>query len=167
MKLLADHPDQRAMLGAEPALLPGAIEEMLRREPPTQISARQATRDIALHGETIPRDTRVLLLWGAANLDEREFAEPERFDIRRSPSRHLSFGHGAHFCMGAALARLEAQVAFSELLRCMPEFAVREEPERVRSVWAWGYESLTVEFEPARYAGLGSDPAPVEATGPS
>lgn len=148
MRLLADHPQQLAALVAEPDLLPGAIEEMLRREPPTQISARQSTTDVELRGVTIPRDTRVLLMWGAANLDEREFVDPERFDIRRTPNRHLSFGHGAHFCMGAALARLEAQVAFSELLRCMPEFEVREEPERVRSAWAWGYESLVVDFAP-------------------
>lgn len=147
-ELLARHPDQRAELVADPALVPAAVEEMLRREPPTQSSARQSTREIRLHGEVIPPDTRVLLLWGAANLDEREFADPERFDIHRTPNRHLSLGHGAHFCMGAALARLEARVAFEELLAALPDFEVVEEPTRIRSAWAWGFESLRLEFEP-------------------
>jgi len=148
MELLARHPDQRAALVADPMLIPGAIEEMLRREPPTQHSARQTTRDVELHGTVIPADTRVLLVWGAANLDPREFPDPERFDIRRAAERHLSLGHGAHFCMGAALARLELRIAFEELLACMPTFEVVGPLERIPSVWAWGFESLSVEFEP-------------------
>jgi cytochrome P450 len=147
MELLARHPDQRAALVANPELIPRAVEEMLRREPPTQTSARQTTRGVQLHGVTIPADSRVLLMWGAADLDEREFASPETFDIHRSPERHLSLGHGAHFCMGAALARLEARVAFEELLVCMPEFEIMAEPERIRSVWAWGFESLRLRFD--------------------
>jgi cytochrome P450 len=149
MELLARHPDRRAALVAEPALIPQAVGEMLRREPPTQTSARQTTRDVQLHGVTIPGDSRVLLVWGAANLDEREFPSPETFDIHRSPERHLSLGYGAHFCMGAALARLEARVAFEELLVCMPEFDILTEPQRIRSVWAWGFESLRVGFKTA------------------
>ncbi len=147
MDLLARHPDQRTELVADPSLLPDAIEEMLRREPPTQTSARQTTTDVRLHGVTIPADSRVLLAWGAANLDEREFDEPERFDIHRTPPRHLSLGHGAHFCMGAALARMESRVAFSTLLEVMPEFEVVDRSDRIRSVWAWGFEHLEVEFE--------------------
>jgi cytochrome P450 len=146
MELLARHPDQREALVSDPSLLPRAIEEMLRLEPPTQISARQTTRDVELHGVTIPADTRVLLVWGSANLDEREFNDPETFDIRRSAERQLALGHGAHFCMGAALARMEARVAFEELLRCVPEFEVVQPPERIRSVWAWGFEALYIEF---------------------
>jgi cytochrome P450 len=149
MELLFRHPDQRAALAANRAQLPQAIEEMLRREPPTQTSARQTTRKLRLHDVVVPPDTRVLLVWGAANLDEREFLHPLVFDSRRSPERHLSLGHGPHFCMGAALARLEARVAFEELLSCMPEFEVVQPPERIRSAWAWGFESLLVEFEPA------------------
>jgi cytochrome P450 len=147
MELLARHPDQRAELVADPELLPGAIEEMLRLEPPTQTSARQTTREVSLHGVKVPADTRVLLMWGAANLDEREFADPDIFDIHRNADRHLSLGQGAHFCMGSAVARLEARVAFEELLRCMPEFDVLGSLERIRSSWAWGFESLKVEFE--------------------
>jgi cytochrome P450 len=155
MELLARHPDQRAELVADPELLPAAIEEMLRREPPTQTSARQTTRDTSLHGVTIPADSRVLLMWGAANLDEREFEDPDTFDIHRNAERHLSLGQGAHFCMGSAVARLEARVAFEELLNCMPDFEVVGPLERIRSSWAWGFESLKVEFavQPVSSAG--------------
>lgn len=146
MELLARHPEQRAALVADPLMIPQAVEEMLRREPPTQTSARQTTSPVELHGVLIPADTRVLLMWGAANLDEREFDRPEVFDIHRRADRHLSLGHGAHFCMGAALARLEARVAFEELLACMPEFEIVQPPERIRSVWAWGFDALRVEF---------------------
>jgi len=148
MELLARHPDQRAELVADPSLIPGAVEEMLRREPPTQSSARQTTADIDVDGTVIPADTRVLLVWGAANLDEREFRDPETFDIHRVPERHLSLGYGAHFCMGAALARLEARVAFEELLACMPDFDVVGDLTRIPSVWAWGFESLELVFDP-------------------
>jgi cytochrome P450 len=148
MDLLARHPQQRAILVAEPGRIPGAVEEMLRREPPTQTSARQSTADLHLHDAVIPAGIRVLLMWGAANLDEREFDEPLTFDIDRKAERHLSLGQGAHFCMGSALARLEAKVAFEELLACMPEYEVADRPERIRSVWAWGFESLNVKFAP-------------------
>jgi hypothetical protein len=149
MELLARHHDQRAALVADHALLGGAIEEMLRREPPTQHSARQTTRDVELHDTVIPGDTRVLLVWGAANLDPDAFPDPERFDITRPVERHLALGHGAHFCMGAALARLELRIAFEELLAVMPEFEVHGPLERIPSVWAWGFERLRVTFEPA------------------
>ena len=79
---------------------------------------------------------------------KREFEEPLTFDIGRKAERHLSLGQGAHFCMGSALARMEAKVAFEELLACMPEFDVTARPERIRSAWAWGFESLDVEFAP-------------------
>jgi hypothetical protein len=147
MELLARHPDQRAALVADPSLIPNAVEEMLRREPPTQTSARQSTCDIDLHDTRVPAGTRVLLVWGAANLDEREFDSPLSFDVRRAADRHLSLGQGAHFCMGAALARMESQIAFEELLACMPEYEILESPERIRSVWAWGFESLKVAFD--------------------
>jgi cytochrome P450 len=148
LDLLDRHPDQRAELVADPSLLPGAVEEMLRVEAPTQNSWRQSTRDIDLHGTTIPADTRVLLVWGAANLDDRAFPDPERFDIHRTAERHLALGHGPHFCMGAALARLEARVAFEELLHAMPDYEVVARGERIPSNWAWGFESLHLSFTP-------------------
>jgi len=148
MELLARHPDQRARLIADPSLLPVAIEEMLRLAAPTQALPRTATRDVALHGQTIPAGSRVMLVFGAANLDEREFPDPDRFQIDRPIARHLAFGHGAHFCLGAPLARLEARVAFEELLRRMPDYELQAEPRRLRSHWARAFETLHLRFTP-------------------
>lgn len=144
--LLACHPDQQAAVAADPALLAGAIEEMLRYESPTQALPRTTTRPLTLHGTTIPARERVLLLWAAANHDEREFADPERFDVVRPIDRHLAFGHGVHHCLGAALARLEARVAFEELLHRHPAYSLAGEPERVTSHWARAFEALDLEL---------------------
>ena len=148
-ELLARHPDQRAALAADLSLLPAAIEEMLRIEAPTQVLPRTAMQEVELHGVTIPAGSRVMLIWGAANLDEREFPDPERFDIRRRITRHLSFGHGPHHCLGAALARLEGRVAFEELLRRVPAYELVSEPVRYPSNWARAFEALPVRFSPA------------------
>jgi len=121
---LAANPEQRARLVADPALIPGAVEEMLRWGSPVQGLARTTTRAVARHGVTIPEGAKVQLLYGSANRDEREFADPDRFDVTRPIERHLAFGHGVHFCLGAALARLEATVVFEELLRRIPEWHV-------------------------------------------
>lgn len=145
-ELLARHPRQRAELVADPSLIPAAVEEMLRVEAPTQALPRTATQDVELHGVTIPEGSRVMLLWGAANLDEREFPDAERFDIHRPAIRHLGFGHGVHFCLGAPLARLESRVAFEELLAHMPEYRIVGEPERYVSSWARSWRWLPVEF---------------------
>jgi cytochrome P450 len=150
VELLARHPDQRARLIADPSLVPVAIEEMLRIAAPTQALPRTTTRDVALHGQTIPAGSRVMLVFGAANLDEREFPDPDRFQIDRAIARHLAFGHGAHFCLGAPLARLEAQVAFEELLRRMPDYDLQAEPRRLRSHWARAFETLHLRFTPGR-----------------
>ena len=148
-ELLARHPDQRAELLADPALIPAAIEEMLRIEAPTQVLPRTAMRDVELHGVTIPEGSRVMLVWGAANLDDREFADPERFDIHRRIGRHLAFGHGAHHCLGAALARLEGRVAFEELLRRVPDYELAGTPVWYPSNWARAYEHLPIRFATA------------------
>ena len=143
--LLAQHPHQRASLVEDPTLLPNAIQEMLRYEPPAQALPRSATRDIELHGVTIPAGARVSLLWAAANRDEREFDQPERFEVRRRITRHLSFGTGTHFCLGFSLAELEARVAFEELLRVAPTFEIADqEPPRVTSGWARAFRRLPV-----------------------
>jgi len=147
-ELLARHPDQRAELRDDPTLIPGAIEEMLRIEAPTQVLPRTAMRDTELHGVEIPEGSRVMLIWGAANLDDREFPEPERFDVHRKVTRHLAFGHGAHHCLGAALARLEGRVAFEELLRRAPDYEVAGTPTWYPSNWARAYEHLLVEIRP-------------------
>jgi len=150
VELLARNKDQRAELAADPSLIPGAVEEMLRIESPTQALSRTAMRDVELHGSTIPAGSRVMLLWGSANLDDREFPDPEVFDIHRRAPRHLGFGHGIHVCLGAALARLESRVAFEELLARSPEYEVSGEPERYISNWARAWRLLPLQFERVR-----------------
>ncbi len=112
--LLARHPDQRRLLADDPSRVPGAIEELLRFESPSPVQARVVARDVELHGETVPAGSAMLLLTAAANHDERAFEDPERFDVTRAIDRHLAFGHGIHFCLGNALARLEGRVALEE-----------------------------------------------------
>jgi hypothetical protein len=124
--LLDRHRDQRQLLLEEPTRIPTAIEEFLRFDSPVQGLARTTTAPVSLHGVTIPEGSRVLLLFGAANHDERRIADPESFDVRRDPNPHLAFGFGAHFCLGANLARLEARVAFEELLARLPDYRLTE-----------------------------------------
>jgi len=124
-KVLAENPDQRRELVADPSLIPDAIEELLRYETPSPVNARVLTRDVELYGVTAPAGSVMILLHGAANRDERMFAEPDRFDIHRANGKsHLAFGHGIHFCLGAHLARLEARVALEEVLKRFPEWEV-------------------------------------------
>lgn len=121
---LAANPDQRTQLCADPSLIPNAVEEMLRFEPPSVYNGRVTTRDVELHGTVIPAGSRVLLLTGAAVRDERQYEDPDTFDIRRKIGRQLGFGYGVHLCLGAALARLECRIAFEELLRRYPNYDV-------------------------------------------
>jgi cytochrome P450 len=124
--LLARHRDQRARLAREPNRIPDAIEEVLRFWPPAQYTMRTLVRDVTVHGVTMPRDARVLLLLGAACRDESEFADAERFDTARSIRTQIAFGFGLHHCLGAALARLESRVALEELLRRIPAYEIDE-----------------------------------------
>ncbi|MCB0994553.1 MAG: cytochrome P450 [Acidimicrobiales bacterium] len=126
---LARHPDVRRRLVENPSLIPRAVEELLRYEGPVQMLPRTATSDVHLHGVTIPAGAPVELYWGAANRDDRQFDRPDDFDIDRPDERHLGFGHGAHFCLGAHLARLEARVAIEELLRRVPEYEIAAEDD--------------------------------------
>jgi cytochrome P450 len=123
---LARHPDQRQMLVDDPSLIPNAIEELLRYEAPSPIQSRWVARDVERHGTVIPRGSRVALLNGSGDRDERHFDDPDVFDVRRVIDRHLAFGYGTHFCIGAALARLEGQVALAESLRRYPTWEVDE-----------------------------------------
>lgn len=123
-KTLADHPDQRRQLVEDPALIPKAIEEVLRLESPAQQFARYVSTDVELHGQTIPEGSVMLYLIGAANHDDRRFPDGDRFDIHRENVKHLSFGIGAHYCMGSALARLEGRVALEEILKRFPEWEI-------------------------------------------
>ncbi len=146
--LLAHHPDARTALRADEALIPGAVEEMLRIEAPTQALPRIATSSFEMYGRTIEAGDEVSLVWGAANHDERRFPEPERFDIHRSPNPHLALGHGVHFCMGAHLARLEGRVAMEEMLRRAPDYALAEEPGWLPSAWARAYRAVPARLRP-------------------
>lgn len=124
--LLARHPDQRQLLLEDPGLIPNAVEELLRYEAPSPIQARLSTRDVEWHGTTMPAGSRVAFLNGAAGRDEREYPDPDRFDVRRSMERHMTFGYSAHFCLGAALARLEGRVVIEEMLARHPDWTVDE-----------------------------------------
>ncbi len=121
---LAEAPAARADLIRDPSLIPNAVEEMLRMDPPAQYTGRWTSRDIEFHGTVIPADSRVLLVIGSACHDERVYPDPERMDVRREVGRQLGFGYGIHLCVGAALARLEAKVAFEELLARYPDYQV-------------------------------------------
>ncbi|MFP3907421.1 MAG: cytochrome P450 [Acidimicrobiales bacterium] len=123
-KLLAEHPDQRREIVEDRRLIPNAVEEILRFEAPSPVQARWVTRDVEYYGQVVPKDSTMVLLNGSANRDEREFPDADRFDIHRKAGAHLSFGNGIHFCLGAALARLEARVALDEVLNRFPEWEV-------------------------------------------
>jgi cytochrome P450 len=118
-----EYPEQLTRLRAEPNLLPSAIEEVLRYRSPLQWMYRVPTRDIQMHGQTIPAGKLTLAWIGSANHDPRQFRDPDRFDINRDPNPHIAFGHGVHFCLGAPLSRLEARIALADLLRRAKTFA--------------------------------------------
>jgi cytochrome P450 len=115
-QLLAEHPEQRRQLVADPSLIPGAVEETLRFEPPSPVQARYVARDVEHYGQTIAEGSYLLLLNASADRDPARHTDPDRFDIHRK-APHLGFGQGIHFCLGSALARLEARVAFEEVLK--------------------------------------------------
>src|SRR5262249_709371 len=116
-KLLSDHPDQRRELVAAPERVANAVEEALRYEPPAPQIARVTARDVERQGQVVPEGSVVLTVIGAANRDERRFADAEQFDIHRRIGHHLSLSYGAHFCLGASLARLEGRIVLEEVLR--------------------------------------------------
>jgi cytochrome P450 len=123
-KVLADHPDQRRDLVAEPRLIPKAIDETLRYEPIGPHTARLVMSDVEYYGTTVPKGSVMMLLIGSANRDERGHERPDQFDIHRENTHHLTFGWGPHYCLGANLARLEGRVALEELLRRFPDWEV-------------------------------------------
>src|SRR5262245_21718101 len=124
--LFARHPEQYRTICDDPGAIPDAVEEVLRHTSPSQYQGRVPTRDVDWHGATVPKGARILLLTGSANRDEREFPDPDRFDVRRRPEQHLALGHGVHFCLGASLARLESRVALEEFSRRFPRYTVDE-----------------------------------------
>jgi cytochrome P450 family 142 subfamily A polypeptide 1 len=141
------HPEQRAVLARDTTAIPTAVEEMLRWVSPIQNMARTAARDVELRGQRIREGQKVILLYPSANRDAAVFPEPFRFDVRRTPNEHVAFGIGAHFCLGANLARLELRVLLEELLRRLPGLSLAsDEPPPLRaSNFISGLESLPVE----------------------
>ncbi len=144
-KVLADHPDQRREIVEDRTLLGAAIEELLRFEPPGPHVGRYVPHDVEVHGRTVPADSVMIFLLGAANRDERRWVDAERFDIHRELRPHVTFGHGVHFCLGAALARLEGRVALDELLTRFPEWDVDTDGARLAPTsTVRGWETLPI-----------------------
>jgi cytochrome P450 family 130 len=135
VQLLNQRPDQRQLLVEQPDLIPGAVDEFLRLTSPAQALARTVTRDVTIGDTTVPEGRRVLLVYGSANRDERQFgSNAEELDVERKPRNLLTFSHGAHHCLGAAAARMQSRVALTELLSRSPDFEVDEE----NIIWAGG-----------------------------
>lgn len=143
--LLDQHPEQRALLAADPSLVPGAVEELLRFEGPSPVQGRWTKRDVTLHGTTIPAGSKVLLLTSSAGRDERKYDDADRFDVRRTIDHHVSFGYGVHFCLGAALARLESRIALTTMLAHHPTWAVdHDRSVRAHTSTVRGWEHVVV-----------------------
>jgi cytochrome P450 len=145
-KVLADHPDQRAELVADPSLIPNAIEEILRYESPAPHVGRcVAKQDLVVHGTDVPAGSVMLFLLGSANRDDRRFPDGDSFDIHRKDGRHLTFGNGIHLCMGAALARMEGVIALEEVLNRIPHWDIDVDNARLSPTsTVRGWETLPV-----------------------
>ena len=144
-KVLADHPDQRRELDERRDLVPGAIEEILRYEAPSPIQSRYVAKDVEHHGQVVPAGSAMVLLNGSGNRDDRKFPDGDRFDIHRKIDHHLAFGYGIHFCLGAALARLEGRVALDEVLSRFPVWEVDwDNAVQARTSTVRGWQSLPV-----------------------
>jgi cytochrome P450 len=156
-KVLGDHPDQRREIAKNPALIPAAIEEIMRVEPPGTQVARYVTRDFEIHGQTVPEGSVMQCLVAAANRDERRFPDGDRFDVHREGAPAITFGRGIHSCIGSALARVEGRVALDELLKRFPEWTVDLENSRLSSSSTTrGWDTLPAFTQPNRGAAKGS-----------
>ncbi len=141
--LFARHPAEYAKILSAPARIPEALEETLRHSGPTHYAARTLTRDVEWYGRTLPKGDRILLLIASANRDDRQYADPDRFDVDRAVPTAVSFGQGVHFCLGASLARLEARIALEEFAKRFPRYAVDEARcERVHMSNVHGFSSV-------------------------
>ena len=150
MEQLLRRPDQRSRLAADPSMLPGALEEMLRWVSPVKNMNRTVTTDVDFHGTSLSAGDEVLLMFEAANFDEEVFTDPNEFDIARTPNNHVAFGFGSHFCLGNQLARLEGRLMFERLLERLPDLAlVSDDPlPRRPANFVSGLESMLVRFTP-------------------
>jgi cytochrome P450 len=142
---LARFPGERQKLVRNPGLIPNGVEELLRYEAPSPVQARWVMRDTTSYGTVIPRGSRMVLLTGSAGRDEREYPDPDRFDVERTIERHVTFGFGIHFCLGASLARMEGRIAIEETLKRFPEWDVRfDAAEMVHTSTVRGWARLPI-----------------------
>jgi cytochrome P450 len=149
-KILADHPDQRRLLVEDRSLVPNAVEGILRFQPPALQACRYVTRDVEIHGQTVPEGRVLMLLIASANHDSRVFPpDGDAFDVHRKIGHHLTFGYGIHFCLGAALARLEARIAIEEILQRFPEWEVDMAQAKLDSSQVRGWATLPVHLPSA------------------
>ena len=140
------NPDQRRILVSDPGVIPNAVEETLRFDPPSQYQGRVTTREVEIHGATIPKGAKLLLINGASGRDERKFPDPDRYDMRREIDFHLGFGYGRHVCLGAFLARLESKIALEEFLARFPDYEMPADgAERMHSSNVRGLSGLAIE----------------------
>ena len=143
---LLEEPSRWQALLADPSLVEAAVEESLRFDPPVLGLYRNTTRDVELHDTVIPEGSKVYINYAAANRDASVFANPDEFDLQRERSRHMSFGLGVHFCLGAPMARLEAEIALSALLKKMPDLRLLGSGERIAPFFLWGRRRLPVAW---------------------
>jgi cytochrome P450 len=147
MLALLDHPEELAKVRADRASVPALLEEVLRYDSPIQAVFRQTTEEVELDGGKLPAGATVLVLLGAANRDERQFPDPDRFDVERNPPDHVGFGYGIHYCLGAPLARLEGRIAVEALLfDCPPFTRVRAHVPRIAAYLVRGPQTLPLRF---------------------
>ena len=149
MLQLMRHPDQQRELAADPGLLNTAVEEILRYDPAVHCFRRTAMQDTEVRGVPIEAGDKVIIWYPAANRDEEVFDDADRFDIRRTPNDHLSFGVGEHFCLGANLARMELRSIFGGIMQRLPDLRLAGEPRRLRSNFINGVKEMRVEFTPS------------------
>lgn len=157
VRTLLETPDELARLRENPALLPGAIEETLRYRSPVQAMFRRAVEDVTIRGQLIPANSHVVAFIGSANRDGQKFADPDRFDVTRTPNPHIAFGHGIHFCLGAPLARLEARVALTALLERCSDWKLDEQADLqpARGFIVHGVTELPMSFRASARSGSG------------
>ena len=148
LRVLVDHPDQWEAVAADPSLVPGAVEEVIRWVTPLNNMFRVAVADDRIGEQPVRRGDKVLLAYPSANRDERVFDDPFRFDVRRSPNPHLAFGHGTHFCLGANLARLELRMLFETLTQRWTDLRVVSEPDIEPNIFAGAVRSFRLAFTP-------------------
>jgi len=146
LRTLLDNPVELARLRADPGLVPGAVEEMLRYDGPIQLNNRRLTAPLELRGATLPRNTLITIGIGAANRDPAQFPQPGRFDAARKPNRHVAFGQGDHVCVGMNVARMEGRIAFTRLLARFAKIELAGPPERDRRIRFRGFRRLPVRL---------------------